>query len=71
MDPIIGCNMDRVLQLMGAGINNPLTLQIMDLYPRIVKVHHTMVLPCHPIWVKWEDGTMAKAMVVMVTDLCE
>ena len=24
-----------------------------------------MVLPCHPIWVKWEEGTMAKAMVVI------
>ena len=31
MDPIMGCSMDRVLHLMGAGINNPLTLQIMSL----------------------------------------
>ena len=28
-------------------------------------VHHIMVLPCHPIRVKWEEGTMAKAMVVI------
>ena len=65
MDPIMGRSMDRVLHLMGAGINNPLTLQITALYIQIVKVHHTMVLPCHPIRVKREEGTMAKAMVVI------
>ena len=57
--------MDRVLHLMGASINNLLTLLITASYLLIVKVHHTMVLPRHPIWVIREEGTMAKAMVVI------
>ena len=62
-------SMHRVIHLMGMGINNLLILQIMALYPHIVKVHHIMVLPCHPTWVKWEEDTMAMAMVVTVISL--
>ena len=70
MGHIMGLIMDRsmhkVIHHMGTSINNLLTLQIMALYPHIVKVHHIMVLPCHPTQVKWEEDTMAMAMVVMV-----
>ena len=61
----MGRSMDRVLHLMGVGIDNLLTLLITALWLLIVKVHHTMVLPCHPIRVKREEGTMAKAMVII------
>ena len=69
MENIMDRSMDKVIHLMGTGINNPLTLLIMALYPHIVKVHHIMVLPCHPTWVKWEEDTMAMAMVVTVISI--
>ena len=66
MDHIMDHRMHRVIHLMGTGINNPLTPRIMALQPQIVKVHHIMVLPYHPTQVKRKEGTMVKAMVVMV-----
>ena len=69
MGHLMGLLMDRnihiVIHLMGTGVNNQLTLRIMALYTHIVKVHHIMVFTCHPTWVKREEGTMAKAMVVI------
>ena len=57
--------MDIFLHLMEAGINNLLTLLIMDSKLLPVKVHLNMVLPRHLIQVKQEEDTMAKAMVVL------
>ena len=57
--------MDRFLHLTEAGINNLLTLLIMASYLLLVKVHLTMVLPLHPIWVRQEEDIMAKAIVVL------
>ena len=69
MHHLMDRSMDRAINLMGTGINNPLTPLIMALYHCIVKVHHIIVLPCHPIRVKREEDIMAKAMIFTVVSL--
>ena len=66
MEIFMDRTMDKTINRMGTGINNTLTLRIMALQLHIVKIHHIMVFSCHPIQVKWEEATMAMAMVVMV-----
>ena len=61
--------MDRVINLMGMGINNPLNPLNMALLHHIVKVHHIIMLPCSPTRVKHKEDIMAKAMVFTVVSL--
>ena len=69
MGHLMDHSMDRAINLMGMGINNLLTLLIMALYHRIVKVQHIIMLPCSPTRVKWEEVIMAKAMVFITISL--
>ena len=52
MDNLMDRSMGKNIKPMGMGINNPLNPLIMYFYHRIVKVHHIIMLPCNPTWVK-------------------
>ena len=66
MENLMDRSMDRTINPMGTGINNLLTLLIMYLEHRIVKVHHIIMIPCNTTQVKWEEDIMAKAMVFIL-----
>ena len=71
MDILMDPNMDKTINRMGTGINNPLTLLTMALYHLIIKVLCITMPPCSPSWVIWEEVIipLAEAMVCIEISL--